>query len=138
VPTVADFRVDGVDQIRTLARDMDLSSFTTVKKVRDAVRKHAFAVERGAKLRAPVDTGALRNSINTSFSGSSKLAPLSGTGLAPGEPVAAEVGPEVNYAPHLEFGTWKMAPRPFLGPAFDEVEPSFLAALEDIAGGALG
>jgi HK97 gp10 family phage protein len=126
---VTDFRVDGVAEIRALARELDMVPAATRDKAKTAVRKAAFAVERGAKIRAPVDTGNLRNSINVS---------LSGSGLSAGDAIAAEVGPEANYGIFIELGTWKMAPQPFLGPAFDEVEPSFLAALDDIAGGALG
>lgn len=33
---------------------------------------------------------------------------------------------EAQYAAHLEFGTDKMAPRPALGPSFDEMRPFIL------------
>ena len=33
---------------------------------------------------------------------------------------------EADYGPHLEFGTDKMAPRPALRPAFDELRPAIL------------
>lgn len=125
---MTDFRVDGVAEIRALARELDMVPAATRQKAKDAVRKAAFSVERGAKIRAPVDTGNLRSSINTS---------LGGTGLGPAVPIGAEVGPEASYGVHQELGTARMAPQPFLGPAFDEVEPSFLAALDDIAAGAL-
>ena len=37
----------------------------TDAQVSEVVRRAAFDIERGAKERAPVDTGALKNSINT-------------------------------------------------------------------------
>ncbi len=112
---------ESVQQIREVARALDTSQTTVRRKAADAVRLFTLQVERGAKLRAPVDTGALRNSITSSFSGDGL-----GTGFV------GECGPAVNYAPFLEFGTVKMTPRPFLGPAFDAVEPGFLKALEQI------
>jgi len=112
---------DGVEQIRSVARALDTSQTEVRRKARDAVRLSTLQVERGAKLRAPVDTGALRNSITSSFTG---------TGL--GSDFVGECGPEVYYGVFVELGTVKMAPRPFLGPAFDEVEPAFVAALEQI------
>lgn len=112
---------DGVEQIRSVARALDTSQTEVRRKARNAVRLSTLQVERGAKLRAPVDTGALRNSINSSFTG---------TGL--GSDFVGECGPEVYYGVFVELGTVKMAPRPFLGPAFDEVEPAFVAALEQI------
>lgn len=125
---MSDFRIEGVEELRALGRALDLSQGSIRNKAKDVVRKAAFSVERGAKLRAPVDTGNLRSSINTT---------LFGTGLSGTSPISAEVGPEASYGVHVEKGTWKMAPQPFLGPAFDEVEPSFIAALDDLAQQAL-
>lgn len=121
---MADFRVDGVDEVRSLARNLDLTQAGIRRKASQVVRKSAFAIERNAKVRAPVDTGALRSSINTS---------LFGHGLTGDSPIGAEVGPEVHYGQFVELGTARMAPQPYLGPAFDEVEPSFVAALDDLA-----
>lgn len=126
---MTDFRIEGVEELRSLGRALDLSQGSIRSKAKDVVRKAALSVERGAKLRSPVDTGNLRSSINTTFSG----AGLSGT-----SPISAEVGPEASYGGWVERGTWRMAPQPYLGPAFDEVEPSFVAALEDLAEQALG
>lgn len=117
-------RFDG-SEIRALARTLDLSEKSVQKKAADVVRKAAFAVERGAKVRAPVDTGNLRNSINTVLS-------------VRGDSISAVVGAEASYGLFIEMGTWKMGPQPFLGPAFDEVEPDFIAAVEALGGQALG
>lgn len=119
--------IDGIEELRNLSRAMDLADANVRDKAKGIVRKNTLAVERGAKLRAPVDTGNLRSSINSSFSGD-----------AIGSPFVGEVGPEAFYGVFVELGTARMGPQPYLGPAFDEVEPSFLAALDDLAQQAAG
>lgn len=57
-----------------------------------------------------VDTGNLRASIRNEKRGDQAYAVVAG-GLG-----------EVNYAAHLEFGTTKMRPRPFMGPTAREME----------------
>lgn len=61
-------------------------------------------VDRRAKELCAVDTGRLRSSINWRLARDSR-------GLA------AIIGTNVEYAPYLEFGTSRMAARPFLRPA---------------------
>jgi len=65
----------------------------------------ALAVEAEAKVRCPVRTGNLRNSIHTWVEGPRQVA----------------VGTFVHYAPYVEFGTRRMAARPYLRPAADAV-----------------
>lgn len=89
---------------------------------RAVVVKSAAMIESLAKQAAPVRTGNLRNSI--SFD-------VSADGLT------AEIGPTASYAPFLEYGTSRMAPRPFLMPAAEAVQPQFEAALEQVAEKAL-
>lgn len=63
-----------------------------------------------------IDTGALFDSLNTEMTGE----------------LSAVVGTNMEYAEALEFGSHKMAPRPFLGPAFEEAEPGFEAGLKEL------
>jgi len=107
-------------ELRTLERRLQLGERDARVKASDAVRKAAFEIERRAKMRAAVDTGNMRNSINTTIEGDVYSA------------LSAEVGPEAHYGVFVELGTERMAPQPFLGPAFDEVEPSFIQALQKI------
>lgn len=101
-----------------LGADLKRYGAETQPMAEAAVAKSAHDLEAHAKTQAPVDTGALMNSIGSTVAG-----------------LHAEVGPTVHYAPYPEFGTYKMAPQPFMGPAADAVEPAFLAAMEQIAGG---
>jgi len=72
------------------------------EKVRKELERKALKVVREAKREAPVDTGRLRASITYEMT----------TG-ADGLP-AAVIGTNVDYAPHVEFGTIYQAPQPFL------------------------
>lgn len=120
------FDPESVDLLREVARTLDSSERESRGKAKAAVKKGTLSIERGAKVRAPVDTGFLMNSTTSD---------ITGTGI--NDPIIGETGPEADYGIHVELGTHRMAPQPFLGPAFDEVEPSFIAAMEDIAGGTL-
>lgn len=86
-----------------------------------ALRKAAYDVERSAKARAAVDTGAMRSSVSTSFVGDGRSAVM-----------AAEVGPTVDYALFVELGTSRMGPQPFLQPAYEEHVPRLEAAIAAI------
>lgn len=66
-----------------------------------------LGVETTAKRLCPVDTGRLRSSINSQV----------GTD---DQGLLAVVGTDVDYAPHVEFGTSKMAPQSFLRAALEQ------------------
>lgn len=80
----------------------------------DGLEAGARVVETYAKLAAPVDTGTLRNSIM----------------LDEATPERAILGPHVDYAEHVEFGTSRMAAQPYLRPAVDEHEREIVDAIE--------
>lgn len=71
----------------------------------DVLMAAGTEVERGAKERAPYRTGALSNSIITTKEDRNTV----------------RITPGVNYAPFVEMGTSRMAPRPYLFPALEEV-----------------
>lgn len=87
-----------------------------------ALRKGAFVIQAAAQSNAAVDTGALRQSISTSFSGDGRSGSM-----------AAEIGPTVDYGKFVEEGTSRMAPQPYLGPAADRGIPQIEAALGAVA-----
>jgi HK97 gp10 family phage protein len=65
-----------------------------------------------------VVTGRLRGSINAQVSGV-------------GNDLTLRAGPNVAYAPFLEFGTRKMQPYPFVGPTLDDKGDEAIRTIED-------
>lgn len=102
--------------LNQLVVDLGRAGDEARKKVSKAVRASAARIERDAKAFAPVDTGFLRNSIGRD---------IDDDGLG------AEIGPTAEYGPYVELGTSRMAPRAYLGPAFDRAQPDFLDALAE-------
>lgn len=108
---------------------LDMSELLSIEanlmsRAEEIISKCAFLVEGKAKSKAPVDTGALKNSIYTSLYRSS-----AGAGYKlpiPDSPLIAYVGPTVDYGIYVEFGTYKMAAQPYLWPAVVETNTEFL------------
>ena len=111
----------GVDDLGRLVAQLDDKADGMDSRTGMVVRKALFDIERGAKQRAPVDTGFLRNSIVTHLS----IANMRANG---GEVVA-----EADYSVFVEYGTSRMAPQPFMNPALEAVLPGFTAAMEALA-----
>lgn len=99
--------------------------------VEEAVNKAGFVVEGKAKLRAPVDTGALRASIYTSIKGRTTAAMNKARSLNPDAGIVplpvpdnnhtVYVGPSVEYGAEVELGG-QHAAQPYLLPAMREAE----------------
>ena len=64
----------------------------------------------------PVKTGTLRRSIHTEMTG----------------PTTAHVFPDVAYGVYVEYGTHRMAARPYLTPAAEAARPGFVAAMSKL------
>ena len=107
-------------ELNSRAADLGKQGYEATRKAQTVVAKSAADIERISKGLAPVDTGALKNSIGFD---------IGGGGLE------AEIGPTVYYGGYVEFGTRRMAPHAYMGPALDIVGPSFAAAMEEIGGG---
>lgn len=69
-------------------------------------------VQNRARQKAPVDTGRLRASISHEL-GSDGRGPY------------VDVGSNVEYAPHVEYGTSRMSAKPYLRPAIAEAVAAF-------------
>ena len=80
------------------------------------VRKAAADITASAQMRAPVDTGFLRNSIHWTQAGE----------------LTAIVTVGAEYGIYVEYGTRKMRAQPYLGPAVDTVLPQLRAAIREI------
>jgi HK97 gp10 family phage protein len=88
-----------------------LSAMAKVKPNSAKIVAQATAkVEAVAKTLAPVDTGALRNSLN-----SEQITP-----------VLWKVQDGVTYGIYQELGTYKMAAQPFLIPAVENVSAEYI------------
>lgn len=113
------------NELRAFAADLRKTSGRAQGMARMAVAKTAADITADAKVMAPYRTGNLRNSI-----GYDVQEDPSG--------VEAEIGPTASYGVHLEYGTSRMAPRPFLGPAYDRRMPTFEQAMGKLLDGSLG
>lgn len=91
-----------------------------------AVKKTALRVETYAKLKAPVDTGALSSSIYMWMGDeAAQLPAVEGDAerVALPKPVDADtahVGPSVEYGLYVELGTERMGAQPYLLPAVNQ------------------
>lgn len=110
--------------------------------VDQAIRIIAFSIEGKVKVRAPIDTGALRASTYTRTNKVNGRDPAwtevraknSDAQLVelpqPGEHEAV-VGPSVNYAIDVELGTSRRAATPYLVPAVREAEREMATQLRN-------
>jgi HK97 gp10 family phage protein len=102
------------DRIQWDRRELDELLVGPDGAVAKALTKAAIQVQRRSRQIAPVDTGRLRSSISYAVE-------RDAGGLV------AKVGTNVEYARHLEYGTVKMRPRPFLRPALSSLKGARLA-----------
>ena len=118
---MATLKVDGLDKIeKRLRHNAEMSD---VKRI---VRQHGSSLQRTMQKKADFHghyewekgkgkvfkkaTGQTKRSIGLEMKDSG---------------FTAEVGPETEYSPYLEYGTRFMEAQPFIKPALDEVGPQF-------------
>lgn len=104
-------KVDGLPRLRKALLQVTGEGHKAAAR---EVKRAALNIQAGAKERAPVDTGRLRNSITHE---------VSENGLS------ATVGTNVEYSTHVEFGTSRASAQPYLVPAFEEERGQFEARL---------
>ena len=109
-------------ELRKLAADIATGSARVGRAANAALGEAAKATQRDAQRLAPVRTGALRASIEVERYGDGRF----------GE-AKAYVGTTIRQGAFQEFGTSKMAPQPYLGPALAANADAFVAAVERIA-----
>jgi HK97 gp10 family phage protein len=115
-------------QIHQISADLTNVGARTGRRAQLVFRKVVLDIEATAKNKAPVDTGNLKGSI-----GHSDLRSVGTSGS-----MHAEIGPTAEYGAFVEFGTSRMAPQPYMGPAADQHFPLFAQAVEQLGLEALG
>lgn len=116
---------DGSAEFLAMAADLTAAPTRVAVRAGTVMTKALTGIEAGAKNRAPVDTGALRNSITSEVQ-------------RRGNTIRGEVGPTVNYGGFVERGTSRMSAQPYLRPATDAVLPGYEAALGQLGVDAIG
>lgn len=105
-------------ELRALAADLRRQAAAIPAKVDQTTRAYGLQAVAIVQSNAPVDTGAHRAGIGMDILGLAHV----------------EVGASSEYAPYLEYGTYKMAARPHIIPGVESVVPAWVAAIEAIGG----
>jgi hypothetical protein len=125
------FNASGAGSVTLDTTKLDQIAAQLQIKTERVLMRFALQVEVEAKQLAPIDTSALRNSIYTVGQGADGYKEASSAAEAanpavqtealptPVLPTIAHVGPCVDYAAYLEFGTARMAAHPYLMPALE-------------------
>lgn len=92
-------------QIERLDRDIETAADTIGARVQQVIMRTGYDTVAAAQARCPVRTGHLRSTI--------------GVDISP-DGLGFEVGATARYAGYVEFGTTRMAPQPYLMPAFNQ------------------
>lgn len=116
--------VKDVDQLVLDFANLEKVVFVDAEKL---LVKNSNIARNNAIKACPVDTGHLRASIN--IDKPEQYLYLVGTNLSI-HSVNEKGESTKGYAEYVEFGTSKMAPRPFLRPALEKANRKFLADLK--------
>lgn len=111
-----------VSDLNRLEMDLGRASLEVIGRAVTVVRKTGMDVVRDGQMFCPVDTGNLRSSIGVDYD-------TDGLGF--------EAGPTANYGHFVEYGTSRMAPHAYMGPAFDRNIVGAVAALTLLGGSVL-
>jgi HK97 gp10 family phage protein len=82
----------------------------------EIVQETLFAIETGAKLVVPVDTGALRASIESEMTGDT----------------SGQVATNIDYSVYVEYGTTKAPAQPYMTPAAEAERRHFMRRMSDL------
>lgn len=110
---------EGVEELNTIALELRAKSGRIGAQGARVVRSSAARVEANAKRIVPVDTGELRSSIGTNFSGDGRSGGME-----------AVISATADHSVWVEFGTSRQSPQSYMGPSLDREGPNFVAAVE--------
>ena len=105
-------------ELHALAADLRRQAAAIAAKADMTTRAHGLQAVAIVQSNAPVKTGAHRAGIGMDVLGLAHV----------------EVGASSEYAPYLEYGTYKMAARPRIIPGVESVVPAWITALEALGG----
>ena len=108
-------------EVRELAVALAAEAKRVGREAATAIRSRATDLQRRAETLAPRRTGDLARSITVEHKGMGNSASMS-----------ASIGPTARHGRFQEFGTAKMRPQPFMGPALDEVGPKLADDIDRI------
>jgi len=108
-------RVEGLKQFSTL---LNVLGEEVKANLQPKMREIVEDIKEDAKGRCPVDTGSLQKSIRIQTSASPAGNIISIGVSAGGYITNPKTGKKVNYAAHVEYGTSRQTPQPFLRPAY--------------------
>lgn len=113
---MARLRVEGLDKL-----EKSLKKNVTMNDVKRVVKHHGSELQRGMQEKADFkkgyQTGTTKRSIGLEMTDSG---------------FTAEVGPETEYSPYLEYGTRFMEAQPFINPALNAQKPKFISDMKKL------
>lgn len=112
------------EAIRRVTNDFDKFAAKKLREINIETYKGANNIRNSAVSAVPVDTGRLKTSIIVQKETSASLPTNKG--------IVYEVGTNVEYAPHVEYGTIFQRAQPYLRPAFLKEIPRYIAAIKKI------
>lgn len=109
--------IDGIDKLEKALREN-----VTLQDVKKVVRYHGASLQRGMQEKADFkkgyQTGTTKRSIGLEISDSG---------------MTADIGPETEYSPYLEYGTRFMEAQPFINPPYEEEKRKFKSDMQKLA-----
>ena len=105
-------------RLKVVFNDLGKTKAALPREVSQVVRKGTFDIDAHATVNTPVDTGALKNSKQVEFFENG---------------MRSKIGWSAEHAIYVHEGTRRMSARPFAKDAFDQVAPSIVDALNQLA-----
>ena len=113
---MASIKIEGLKEL-----EKKLKQNVTLDDVKKVVRHHGTQLQKKMQTKADFkkgyQTGTTKRSIGLEVKDSG---------------LTAEIGPETEYAPYLEYGTRFMEPQPFVRPAFNEQKQKFQSDMQKL------